>query len=105
MKKYTHRDQIIKDIDSALRKIEKAKKVAQGYLDEEELLLGTDNVSEYRQARENADKQFRKIKRLETLRLPKLKEKLAEMDTIELPGTQPVAASPVPLPPPSPVAS
>ncbi len=84
MKKYTHRDQILKDIARAHAKIKKAKEVAQGFLDEEELLTGTGNVVELRAAREAADKQFRKIKRLEMVRLPKLGEKLAEMDTMPL---------------------
>lgn len=84
MKKHTHRDQIVKDIDRAHAKIKFAKEAAQGFLDEEELLTGTGNVVELRAAREAADKQFRKIKRLETVRLPKLGEKLAEMDTIPL---------------------
>lgn len=84
MKRYTSREQILKDIDSAHKKIAKARRVAQSYLDEEELFSGTDNASELRKCRDAADKQFRKIKRLETVRLPKLGEKLAEMDTIPL---------------------
>lgn len=84
MKRYTNREGIIKDIDAAHRKIAKAKLVAQGFLDEEELLTGTMNLVELRSARESADKQFRKIKRLETVRLPKLGAKLVEMDTLPL---------------------
>lgn len=84
MKRYKNREQILKDIDRAHAKIAASKKVAQGFLDEEELLTGTGNLVELRAARESADKQFRKIKRLETVRLPKLGEKLAEMDTLPL---------------------
>lgn len=84
MKNYKSRDQILKDINAAHRKIAKAKLVAQGFLDEEELLTGTMNLVDMRAAREAADKQFRKIKRLETVRLPKLGAKLAEMDTMPL---------------------
>lgn len=85
MKIYKNRDQIIKDIDAAHRKIAAAKKIAQEFLDEEELLTGTANLTDLNKARDAADKQFRKIKRLQTVRLPKLGEKLAEMDTMELP--------------------
>jgi len=84
MKNYKSREQIIKDIDAAHRKIAKAKTVAQEHLDAEELLCGTDNAAELRECRNAADKQFRKIKRLEMVRLPKLGEKLAEWDTIQL---------------------
>lgn len=84
MKRYTSREQILKDINSAHAKIAKAKQIAQSHLDEEELFAGTDNASELRKCRDAADKQFRKIKRLETVRLPKLGEKLAEFDTIPL---------------------
>lgn len=88
MKRYKNREQILKDIDRAHAKIAAAKKVAQGFLDEEELLTGTGNVVELRAAREAADKQFLKIKRLQTVRLPKLGEKLAEMDTLPLAGVE-----------------
>jgi len=84
MRKYKTREQIIRDIDNALAKVIKAKVVAQEHLDQEELLTGGNNLVELRKQREAADKQFRKIKRLETVRLPKLKEKLAEWDTIPL---------------------
>jgi len=86
MKRYTSRESILKDIDAAHRKTAKAKKVAQEHLDSDELLSGTDNASELRECRDAADKQFRKIKRLETVRLPKLDEKLAEFDTIPIQG-------------------
>lgn len=85
MKTYTSAAQIEKDIDSALRKVAKAKLVAQEHLDMEELLKGTTNVVELREHRDAADKQFRKIKRLETVRLAKLKAKLAEFNTGALP--------------------
>lgn len=86
MKRYTTRDQIIKDIDSEHRKIAEAKIVEQEHLDEEELLTGTNDLTGLREARDKADKQFRKIKRLETMRLPKLGEKLAEFDMMALPN-------------------
>lgn len=89
MKAYTSAAQIEKDIDSAYRKIAKAKLVAQEHLDMEELLKGTSNVSELREHRDAADKQFRKIKRLETVRLVKLKVKLAEFNTLSLQLTSP----------------
>lgn len=81
MKNYTSATQVIKDIDSALKKIEKAKKVAQEHLDQEEFLTGGNELSELRKHREAADFQFRKIKRLESVRIPKLRQKLAEMET------------------------
>lgn len=87
MKTYTSAAQIEKDIDSALRKVAKAKIIAQEHLDMEDLLKGTTNVSELREHRDAADKQFRKIKRLETVRLAKLKEKLQEFNTLSLPLT------------------
>lgn len=86
MKLYTSREQIIKDIDGALKKVARAKTTAQEHLDAEELLTGSSNVTELRKERELADKQFRKVKRLETVRLPKLKSKLAEWDTVPLNG-------------------
>lgn len=85
MKTYTSAAQIEKDIDSAYRKIAKAKLVAQEHLDMEELLKGASNLSELREHQDAADKQFRKIKRLETVRLVKLKAKLAEFNTVALP--------------------
>ncbi len=84
MKNYKTREPIIKDIDAAHRKITKAKRIAQEHLDAEELLTGTGEVQELREHREAADKQFRKIKRLETVRLKQLGDKLAEFDTIQL---------------------
>lgn len=89
MKKYTTSTQIEKDIDSAYKKIAKAKAVAQEHLDCESLLVGTTALDELRQHREAADKMFRKIKRLETVRLPKLKEKLQEFNTLSMPGILP----------------
>jgi len=86
MKRYTHRDQIIADIDRARAKIKKAKIVAQEHLDAEAFLTGTTDLSGLRLHREAADKQFRKIKRLENVRLKKLGEKLAEMDTMRMEG-------------------
>lgn len=107
MKTYTSRESILKDIDAAHRKIAKAKTVAQGHLDAEELLPGTDNAAELRECRDAADKQFRKIKRLETVRLPKLGEKLAEFDTIPLipSHTLPETASAPSSAPPTPSAA
>lgn len=87
MKKYTSREQIVKDIDVARKKITKAKLVAQEHLDQEELLTGGSNLIELRKHREAADFQFRKIKRLEDRRLPQLGRKLAEWDTLELSTT------------------
>jgi hypothetical protein len=86
MKRYTHRDEILKDIDSAHRKLAKAKTVAQEHLDAEAFLVGTTDLTGLRFHREAADKQFRKIKRLENVRLKKLGEKLAEMDTVPMEG-------------------
>lgn len=96
MKKYTSTEQIERDIDKAYAKIAKAKEVAQGYLDEEQLLIGGTDVSELRDVREKADFQFRKIKRLEDVRLPKLKSALAEFNTLTLPlpDTAPDSVSP-----------
>ncbi len=108
MKRYTSREQIIRDIDSALKKVRLAKVKAQECLDQEELLNGSvENLSELREHREKADFQFRKIRRLENVRLPALKEKLAEFDTLALPGTLPdTGCSPAsPQPPLEPVAS
>lgn len=104
VKKYTSREQIIKDIDSAHKKITKAKKVAQEHLDQEEFLTGGSELQELRKHREAADFQFRKIKRLENRRLPMLGRKLAEWDTIPLvasPDTEP-AKLPPPCEPPQP---
>lgn len=106
MKKYTSSTQIEKDIDSALRKVAKAKATAQEHLDMEDLLKGADNASELREHREAADKQFRKIKRLESVRLVKLKNALAEFNTGALPFAEPCSgpdsssrpASPYPSP-------
>lgn len=84
MKRYTTREAIIKDIDTAHRKIAKAKVVMQEHFDMEELLRGCGANAEQRAATEAADKQMRKIKRLETVRLPYLGAKLAEFDTIPL---------------------
>lgn len=89
MKKYTSSAQIEKDINSAYKKIAKAKVVAQEHIDAESLLIGTTALDELREHREAADKMFRKIKRLETVRLPKLKEKLQEFNTLALPGVLP----------------
>jgi len=86
MKKYTHRNQILTDIDHAHAKISMAKIVAQEHLDAESLLTGTTDLSGLRLHREAADKQFRKIKRLENVRLKNLGEKLAEMDTVPMEG-------------------
>lgn len=55
MKKYTSRDQILKDIDAALAKVQKAKVVAQEHLDQEALLLGMTSLTELRAHREAAD--------------------------------------------------
>jgi len=86
MKRYTSREQIVKDIDSALRKVGNAKAVAQEHLEQEEFLKGVHHLlSELRAHRDKADFQFRKIKRLETVRLPYLKAKLSEFDTQPLP--------------------
>ena len=84
MKIYKNRDQIIADIDRAHAKISKARVVAQEHLDAEEFLIGTTDLTGLREHREAADKQFRKIKRLINVRLKKLGEKLAEMDTAPL---------------------
>ena len=81
MKIYTTKEQVEKDIDSALNKVTKAKALAQEHLDAESLLEGTGDLTSLRIHRDAADKQFRKIKRLETVRLRFLKEKLAEMLT------------------------
>ncbi len=108
MKRYENREAIIRDIDSALKKISKAKKAAQENLDQEELLTEIpEQLSVLRQHRESADFQFRKIRRLENVRLPALKAKLAEFDTLALPGTLPdTGCSPAsPQPPLEPVAS
>lgn len=105
MKKYTSREQIIKDIDKALAKVTKAKAVAQEHLDQESFLIGTTNLSELRAHREAADFQLRKIKRLENVRLKMLKEKLSEFDTAPLalpPDTLPAKTSSPALPPPMP---
>jgi len=104
VKRYTKREQIIKDIDTAHRKIAKAKVVMQEHFDMEELLRGCGANAEQRAATEAADKQMRKIKRLETVRLPQLGAKLAEFDTIPiipsdtLPGTssEPFSTPPSP---------
>lgn len=104
MKTYKSREQILRDIDSAHRKIAKAKNIAQEHLDAEELMRGTAFLSELRLEREAADKQLRKIKRLETIRLPKLGEKLAEFDTLLLippTHTGPETASEPSSPPPA----
>lgn len=96
MKTYTSAAQIEKDIDSALKKIAKAKAIAQEHLDAEALLIGASDLTEIREHREAADKQFRKIKRLETVRLPKLKAKLQEFNTIPLAGMEAVHPNPAP---------
>lgn len=88
MKKYKDAQQIERDIDKAYKKIESAKKSAQDHLDTEALPIGTTALDELRYHRECADKLLRKIKRLETVRLPKLKEKLQEMNTIALPFSE-----------------
>lgn len=85
MKKYKDAKQIERDIDKAYKKIGVAKKDAQEHLDAEALFIGSTKLDEIRFHRESADKLLRKIKRLETVRLPKLKEKLQEMNTIALP--------------------
>jgi hypothetical protein len=109
MKRYTSREQIIKDIDGACEKVKKALKVAQEHLDQEELLTGaTEKVEELRRHREAADFQFRKIKRLKEVRLIKLKERLAEFDTGALISTSPPdtsQAAPPSLAPQCPVQS
>jgi len=99
MKCYTNRDQIIKDIDKALAKVSKAKLVAQEHLDQEALLLGSDNLSDLRAHRKAADFQFRKIKRLQDVRLKELKAKLSEFDTatLALPPDTSLEPSPSPL--------
>lgn len=104
MKTYKTREQIIRDIDSAYRKIGNAKAIAQEHLDNEQLLVGSPSqLSELRKEREKADKQFRKIKRLETVRLPKLKTRLAEWDTPLLNGADDIALAKTPAPvPPTP---
>lgn len=84
MKRYTTREQIVKDIDRALAKVQKSLEQAREHLDAEELLTGGDNVTALREEREKADKLFRRIKRLQERRLPALKSKLAEFDTISL---------------------
>lgn len=95
MKTYTSTLQIERDIDKAYAKISKAKKSAQEHLDAEALYIGSTKLDEIRFHREAADKLLRKIKRLETVRLPKLKEKLQEMNTIALPfsAEQPCSAT------------
>lgn len=99
MKRYTSRDQILNDIDKALAKVAKAKLAAQEHLDNEEFLKGIDEkLSELREYREQADYQFRKIKRLETVRLPYLKTKLSEFDTATFPSLD-TASEKNPLPP------
>lgn len=99
MRKYKNRDQIIRDIDKARAKVQCAKKIAQEHLDAEELLTGiASRLSELKQHRENADAQFRKIKYLETRRLPALGNALAEWDTKLLPGIAPAPTS-APVPP------
>jgi hypothetical protein len=106
MKRYTSVAQVDKDIDSAHRKIAKAKLVAQEHLDAESLLEGTTDVTELRQHREAADKQFRKIKRLENVRLRKLGEERSRIYTpvFSVPGISPEPNQPpVPQPPPEPV--
>lgn len=85
MKKYKDAKQIERDIDKAYKKIGVAKKDAQEHLDAEALYIGSTKLDEIRFHREAADRLLRKIKRLETVRLPKLKEKLQEMNTIALP--------------------
>jgi hypothetical protein len=84
MKKYTNCNQIIADIDRAHAKIAKAKLVAQEHIDAESFLTGTTDLSGLSLHREAADKQFRKIERLQNVRLKKLGEKLAEMNTMSL---------------------
>lgn len=96
MKKYSSAAQIEKDIDSAHKKIAKAKAIAQEHLGAEALLLGASDLTEIREHREAADKQFRKIKRLEAIRLPKLKAKLQEFNTIPLAGMEVVQSNPAP---------
>ena len=81
MKRYTTREQILKDIDRAHAKVKKLEAQAQEQLDAESLLAGTDAVAEKRKHGEAADKLLRKIKYQKERRLPKLGAKLAEMDT------------------------
>jgi hypothetical protein len=77
------REQIIRKIDLAHKRIAKLKTLAQDALDSEQLFLGSD-VNETRKFREEADKHFRAIERLEKRRLVKLGRALAEFDTVPL---------------------
>lgn len=84
------REQILRKIDLANARIKKLKTLAQDALDSEQLFLGSD-VNETRKFREEADKHFRAIKRLEKVRLAKLGRALAEFDTVPLGENQLVA--------------
>jgi hypothetical protein len=84
MKRPVTKESLLKAIDSAHRKIAKTKADVQSLLDEEQLYSGTENASELRTIRDKIEKGFRKIKRLETVRLKKLGEKLAEVQTLQL---------------------
>lgn len=81
------RDQILRKIDLAHKRIAKLKTLAQEALDSEQLFLGSD-LNESRKHREEADKHFRAIERLEKRRLPKLGAALAEFDTVPLGESQ-----------------
>jgi len=91
MKRYTSVAQVDKDIDKAHMKIAKSKAIAQEHLDAESLLEGSTDVTELRQHREAADKQFRKIKRLESVRLKRLGEERSRLCTpvFAVPGIAP----------------
>lgn len=88
MKKYTHRDQILKDIDRSHTKIKKLEALAQAELDAESLYEGTADLVRKNKHHDEADKWLARVKYQKERRLKALGEKLAEFDTMPLPGTE-----------------
>ena len=84
-KRYTSEAMVLADIDKVHKQIDKLKKKAQQELDSEELYKGTDNLSELRKHREEADRLLGKIDRLKNTRLKRLGKTLAEFRTLALP--------------------
>ena len=80
-KKYTTREQIIKDIDASIRKRDKLMSKAQAADEAAEFFRVSENDSEYRKFKEESDSMLAKAGRITNTRLKRLGRTLAMFDT------------------------
>ena len=83
-KKYTTRDQIIKDIDMASAKMRGIRIKAAAFDEASELFRVSENEVEFKRNKEESERLFAKAHRIENTRLRRLIKTLAMFDTAPL---------------------